>query len=163
MAIRIPRHPIEDIFKLSQKYLYLRTQKLEAERRFKSASDPVRKWLAAKDEDDKWANGEEDAEGNRVFYFDQSMVGADGRRYAGVMLRRAQGAATFDEREVLGFAFERGLRDRLVKTVEVADLDELYVLQQEGIITEAELRSLMHTPAPTYALWPLEATELTEE
>jgi hypothetical protein len=161
---RIARHAIEDMFRLSQKYLFYRTQKLDTERRFKSASDPVRKWLAAKDDDGKWVNGEEDAEGNRVFYFDQSLTGADGRRYAGVMLRRAQGAATFDEKEVLAFAHtDARLAHRLVKTIEVADLDELYVLQQEGWITEAQLRGLMHTPAPTYALWPLEATELTEE
>ena len=56
MATRIAR-TIEDIFRLSQKYLYLRTEKLKAERDFKAASDPVRKWLSAKDDDGTWVNG----------------------------------------------------------------------------------------------------------
>jgi hypothetical protein len=45
----------------------------------------------------------------------------------------------------------------------VPDLDELYVLQQEGKITEKQLRSLMHAPDPTYSLWPVEAGAVTEE
>jgi hypothetical protein len=162
---RVLKRPALDIFREAQRYLHLRTEKLAAERKFKAASDPVRKWLNAKNAAGGWLNGTEDDEGNRVLYFDRAVTSTDGKIYDGVMLRRAQAAATFDSDEVLAFArtLRTSLQVRLIKTIEVPDLDELYVLQQKGEITEKQLRSLMHEPAPTYSLWPLEATEITEE
>jgi hypothetical protein len=150
---RIPRtssaRRAEDIFRLAQTYLFLRFAKLDAEHKFSAAAKPIREWLTA--------NGKTDAEGNRVLAFAKAMQGADGRAYGGVMLKRSQAPAQFDPEEVLAFARERGLAGRVVKTVEVPDLDELYVLQQEGRITERELRGLMHEPEPVYSLWPVEA------
>lgn len=163
---RIPRNNLrkmEDIFRLSQTYLFLRAAKLDAEHKFSAASKPVKLWLTA--------NGKTDAEGNRVYQFEHAMQGADGKVYAGVMLKRGQGPAQFDSEEVLEFIrkldIERGalghLSERVIRTVEYPDLDELYVLQQEGKITEAQLRSLMHDPDPTYSLWPVEATPIEED
>jgi hypothetical protein len=156
---RIPRssRKVEDIFRLSQTYLYLRAAKLDAEHKFSAASKPVKAYLAA--------NGATDAEGNRVYSFASLMQGVDGKIYSGVMLKRGQGPAQFDPEEVIAFAkaessFPTG---RVVKTIEVPDVDELYVLQQEGLITEKQLRSLMHDPEPTYSLWPVEATAIAEE
>lgn len=148
---RIPRSKVEDIFRLSQTYLYVRAGKLDGEKRFSAVSKPVKAWLAA--------NGATDAEGNRVYKFPSIMQGADGKTYSGVMLKRSQGPAYFDPEEVIEFAKHCGLAHRVVKTVEVPDLDELYVLQQEGKITEKELRGLMHDPEPSFALWPVEAKD----
>jgi hypothetical protein len=163
---RIPRttaRRAEDVFRLSQTYLYLRFNKLDAEHKFTAAAKPIKEWLTS--------NGKEDADGNRVYRFGKTMQGADGKVYSGVMLKRNQAPAQFDPEEVLEFIkkvdIERGelghLSGRVITTVEVPDLDELYVLQQEGKITEAQLRSLMHDPAPTFALWPVEATVAAEE
>jgi hypothetical protein len=156
---RIPRNnlrKVEDIFRLSQTYLFLRAAKLDAEHRFTAASKPLKVWLTA--------NGRSDAEGNRVYPFDHALQGADGKVYTGVMLKRGQGPAYFDPDEVLKFAHtDPVLAQRIVKTIEVPDLDELYVLQQEGKITESELRSLMHDPEPTYSLWPVEAAATEED
>lgn len=156
----------DEIFRLSQRYLYLRAAKLAAEKSFSAAARPVKAWLAETDEDDKYLHGEQDADGNRIFRFSQLIPG-DGKYYEGVMLRRTQGLPFFDPDEVLEFARRQppssGVATRVIRTIEVPDLEELYVLQQEGVITEAELRSLMHTPDPTYALWPMEAAEMTEE
>jgi hypothetical protein len=156
---RIPRsnlHKMEDIFRLSQTYLFLRAAKLDAEHKFTAASKPIKSWLTA--------NGKTDADGNRVYKFDRVMQGADGKTYSGVMLKRGQGPAYFDPAEVIAFvkASSAFSTSRVVKTVEVPDLDELYVLQQEGKITEEELRGLMHDPEPSYSLWPVEAA-VTEE
>lgn len=156
---RIPRssHRVEDIFRLSQTYLYIRAGKLDDEKRFSAAAKPVKAWLAA--------NGAVDAEGNRVYKFPSLMQGADGKVYSGVMLKRGQGPAYFDPAEVIDFAKGKSgyVTTRVVKTIEVPDLDELYVLEQEGKITEKELRSLMHDPDPTYSLWPVEAAAIAEE
>lgn len=156
--------PVGEIFRLSQRYLYLREVKLDAEKQFSAAARPVRAWLNDTDDDGAYLHGETDADGNRICRFDQSVPGADGKMYAGVMLRRTQGLPTFDEEEVLEFArSDPKIAKRVIKTIEIPDLEQLYVLQQEGVITEAELRGLMHTPAPSYALWPVEASEITEE
>lgn len=138
-------------------YLHLRANKLAAERAFNASARPLKKWLTE--------NGEEDADGNLIFKFPFPISGEDGKDYAGVMLRRQQGPSTFDEDEVRAFAERKGFgyQARLIKLVEVVDLDELYVMQQEGKISEEELRGLMHAPDPTYALWPLEAAVQEEE
>ena len=155
--------PDEEIFRLSQRYLMLRAAKLAAEKNFSEAARPLKAWLNDPE------NGEEDANGNRIYRFGRSVPdgkAVDGKEYAGVMLRRTQGLPTFDEDEVLEFARNAGDEEiprRLLKTIVVPDLEQLYVLQQEGLITEDELRALMHVPKPTYALWPVEAADLTEE
>lgn len=168
MTQRIRHRPrtgsAEEIFRLSQRYLHLRQLKLDAEKDFAAAARPVRAWLAEKDDDDRYLHGDGDADGNRVYRSSQPIPGVDGKMYAGVMLRRTQGLPVFDEDEVMEFARrDRNVAERVIQTIEVPDLEQLYVLQQEGLISEDDLRGLMHTPAPSYALWPVEASALTEE
>lgn len=172
---RIPRSrpaPMaDDLFRQAQKYLFDRTDKLLAEAKFKRSSKPIKEWLDERDDNGKFVNGVEDTEGNRVFKFSRLMQGVDGKTYSGVMLKRSQGENYFDPEEVLEFIrvvdVAKGanghISERVIKTIEVPDLDELYVLQQEGTITEKQLRGLMHEPAPQYALWPIEAKAVLEE
>lgn len=154
----------DDLFRQSQKYIFDRTEKLLAEAKFKRSAKPVKEWLDEKDEHGKFVNGTEDDDGNRVFKFSKVMQGMDGKLYSGVMLKRQDGTAYFDSDEVLAFAdSDPAITDRLIKMVPVPDIDELYVLQQEGKITEKQLRSLMHQPEPQYSLWPIEAAASLEE
>lgn len=155
--------PALEIFRSAQMYLYLREQKLAAERAFADAAKPIKSWLIAKDDDGKLVNGEEDSEGNRIFRFSRPVDGNDGKTYDGVMMRRRQSPASFDPDEIMDFARKRHLADQLIETVEIPDLDALYDLHQEGIVTDAEMAELMHIPPPTYALWPMEVVEDTEE
>lgn len=155
----------DDIFRQSQSYLFARTDKLLAEAKFKRSAKPVKEWLDEKDDNGRFVNGVEDTEGNRVFKFSRVLQGVDGKMYSGVMLKKGLGEAYFEPDEVLEFLRHKpmSVQKRAIKTVVVPDLDELYVLQQEGKITETELRSLMHQPAPNYALWPIEAKAIAEE
>ena len=83
-------------------------------------------------------------------------------------LRKIPGAEYFDQEEVLEYLEDHvgpktGLSvtdiKKVFKTVKVVQFnqDQLYVLQQEGLIPEKELRDLIHTTDPSYQLWPVES------
>lgn len=158
MATRLAR--VTDIFRDAQTYLHIRTENSTVTNRFKLAKAPVKKWLEA--------NGEEDADGNLIYEFPREVVGGDDKVYSGVMLRKSVGQAFMVDDEVRAFLGKKfkTLKDnpysRVFKQVEVLQSEELYVLQQEGLITERELRSLIHDPPAQYALWPIEAEEVLE-
>lgn len=148
---------VSEMFRDAQDYIFQRSESLERNRRLDAAKKNVRGWLTE--------NGTPDDDGNLVFTFPKEIQSADSKLYAGVMLRKTVGPAYFDEDEVYEFLEKNtALRARVFKTVQVLDPDELYIMQQEGTITEEELRGLLHYPKPTYALWPVEsATALEEE
>ena len=160
MPARVLKRRIEDIFRDAQTYLHTRAEASVHTKKFESAKAPLKKWLKE--------NGIEDADGNLVYEFPRDISSIDEKVYAGVMLRKSVGQSFMVEDEVREFikrhkkAKVRDAYGRVFKYVEVLDQDELYVLQQEGAITEEELRSLLKDPAPQYALWPIEATEELE-
>lgn len=162
MTTRI-RKKILDIFADSQYYIHKRVASLEANYGFDKSKKPVRDWLEK--------HGVEDEDGNLVYEFPRTVTAVDNKRYSGVMLKRNVGAAFMVEDEVRklldanGKRTSTGLRasERAFKLVEVLDEDEVYVLQQEGVITEEELRSLLHYPKPSYSLWPIENKDRPEE
>lgn len=163
MATKLTRR-VPDIFRHAQNYLFLRTGNLESNRKFDSAKKPVKDWLKK--------YGTEDADGNLVYTFPSVLTGTDGKDYSGVMLKKSVGPAYFLDDEVrklleskpAGDTIEQSnLAKRVFRTVEVLDQDELYLLHQEGKITEDELRGLLHYPNPSYALWPVEAKEILED
>ena len=162
MATRMKR--VSDVFKDAQRYLHTRVASLEQNRTFEAAKKPVKQWLEA--------NGTEDDDGNKTYTFPRNITAVDEKVYSGVMLRKAVGAATMDDKEVRELLLKVGVRkaknqtaleQRVFRTVEVLDMDEVYVLQQEGLITEEELRGLLHYPKPSYSLWPVEAAEPLED
>ena len=159
MPARVLKRRIEDIFRDAQTYLHTRAEASVHTKRFESAKAPLKKWLKE--------NGTEDVDGNLVYEFPRDISSIDEKVYAGVMLRKSVGQSFMVDDEVRDFLSSKGLGHnkvykRVFKTMEVLQSDELYVLQQEGLITEAELRGLLHDPAPQYALWPIEATEELE-
>lgn len=154
MATRLAR--VTDIFRDAQTYLHIRTENSTVTNRFKLAKAPVKKWLEA--------NGEEDVEGNLIYEFPREIIGGDDKVYSGVMLRKSVGQSFMVDGEVEALLLKKNptLLARVFKTVEVLQPEELYVLQQEGLITERELRKLLHDPPAQYALWPIEAEEVLE-
>jgi hypothetical protein len=154
------RQRVTDIFRDAQTYLHVRVKNSEVTNQFKLAKAPVKKWLEA--------NGEEDDDGNLIYEFPREVVGGDEKVYSGVMLRKSVGQSFMVDDEVQAFikkhksANVRDAYGRVFKYVEVLQPEELYVLQQEGHITERELRKLLHDPPAQYALWPIEAEEVLE-
>ena len=160
------RSRVPNIFRDAQTYIHQRVQSLDTNRYFESTKKPVKQWLET--------NGEEDDDGNKVYQFPSPIKAVDDKVYSGVMLRKSVGSAFMDEKEVMALIASHdssqpphltpgAIYDRVFKQVRVMDMDEVYVLQQEGIITEDELRSLLHYPKPSYSLWPVEATDPLED
>lgn len=149
----------------------MRAESLDVGKKLDKTKKAVRTWLQK--------NGTADDNGNLIYVFPDPVDVLDGKEYAGVMLRKSQGSPYLEEDEVREFLerkFVSGtehahhsphqdnpLLRRAFRTVEVLDPDELYVMQQEGIITEEELRGLLHDPAPSYALWPYDPAEELED
>lgn len=153
------RRRVSDIFRDCQVYLMERTQKLTQESRFRKSGDPIKKYLKA--------NGVEDpTTGNLQYFFPSPVTNGDGVTYEGVELRKTVGAGYFESDEVRDFIQKlkggKYLR-RVFKMVPQLDTNELRLLHQEGVVTEAQLRSLMHYPKPTYALWPIEVKDSLDE
>lgn len=152
---------VPDIFRDSQEYLLARAQNSEASAAFKRASAPIRKYL------DK--NGIEDDDGNFVYEFPKPLASVDGEEYSGVMLKKGKQEPYFDIGEVKALLKGKICPDgeaahyKVIQHVEVLDQDALYALQQEDIITEEELRGLIHYTKPSYSLWPVKATEPLED
>jgi hypothetical protein len=152
-------------FRDAQLYLWRRVehQACGCLKNYTQASKKVKDWLGKKDEDGKFINGERDDKGNQVFWFPKEITAADGVEYSGVMLKAKPGEAYFDDAEVMDFARRKGLAERVIRTVQVIDEEELYVLYQEGEITETELRDLTHYAEPSYSLWPVKTAEALDE
>lgn len=158
---RSPGQPLRDC----HLYLWNRAnhQACGCSKNYDQARKKVKDWLTARDDQGRFINGETDDAGNQIYWFPKPITSADDVEYAGVMLKASPGNAFFDEEEVMGFARAKGLAKELIKTVEVVDEEQLFVLYQEGVISEEELRGLTHYPAPTYTLWPVKTQDALDE
>jgi hypothetical protein len=99
-------------------------------------------------------NGEMDEKGSQfVTLPDKIIVGND---RIGVIKRERRASVYLDVEAAESFLGEKKLLDRCQKEVTTIefDQDELYVLNQEGLITDAELDALFKT-AVTFAFKPL--------
>jgi hypothetical protein len=98
-------------------------------------------------------HGEENSDGHLDFLFDEPL-NIGGVRYRGLRNQKSQGAPLLDEDRAEVLLKNLNLRDRVAKevTVVVWDWDELYVLNQQGLITDEQLDSLFDDPDPTWSL-----------
>lgn len=160
------RRKVPDILKRAQEYLFARSASLERASRYDAAKKPVRQWLLD--------HGEKDEEGNLSYSFPGPITATDGKTYSGVMLKFKAADPYIDAEDAKEFILARwGLVDDLGKAdevydrvfpkVETFDVDQLYLMVQEGEISEEDLRKLMTHPKGSYSLWPVEATEPMED
>lgn len=162
MATRVKR--ISDFAQHGMNYLFRRDQisPLEKERNNEKA------WLKKYIDE----NGVKDAAGNRNVYFEREgtahfVPGPGNTEYWGLQQRRSPGAEYMNTDEVKSFVarLDPKYRTRVVytKPVEVIDTEALYVLQQEGVITAKQLRSLIRHEPDSYQLWPITDPPLEDE
>jgi hypothetical protein len=162
MATKVKR--VSDFAKHGMNYLFRRDQisPLEKER------NREKTWL--KEYIDE--NGVLDSNGNRNVYFERDggvkfVPGPGQTQYWGLQQRRVPGSEYMNTDEVRLFAetLHPALRDQIVyeKTIEVVDIDVLYVLQAQKKITKAELRKLIHHHDDTFQLWPITDEPMDED
>jgi hypothetical protein len=100
------------------------------------------------------AHGETDEKGSKFWDLPEP-VEVNGQKFTSVK-RERRTSIGLDVDAVETLANKKGLTDRVFKevTTTVLDQDELYVLQQEGLITEDELDALF-TESVSFAFKPI--------
>src|SRR5262249_39566942 len=127
------RTSVSQIMRTAHQYLFYRDQEANAKRLKAAAYDP-KKQTALRDHVAQ--NGEENADGHVDWLFEEPLVVGEAT-YLG--LRNQKKSDTFmDEEKAQELVESKGLRDKIVKqvTTEVWDWDELYVLNQKGVISD---------------------------
>jgi hypothetical protein len=138
---RVVRGSVSQILRTAHQYLFYRDQEAQAKKLKAAAYDP-RKQTALRDY--VAANGEPNGDHRDWLFPEPFTIGT--QTYLG--LRNQASPSTFmDEEKAQELVVAKGLRARVVKevTTEVWDYDELYVLNQQGVITDDEIDSLMVT------------------
>jgi hypothetical protein len=97
--------------------------------------------------------GEETPEGHLEVLFPEPL-NIGGVRYLGLRNQRTNPAPLLDEDRAQELLDQLGLRDRVAEEVTVTqwNWDELYVLNQQGLITDEQLDSLFDEPEPKWSL-----------
>ncbi|WP_188187596.1 hypothetical protein [Nonomuraea sp. SYSU D8015] len=95
--------------------------------------------------------GVTDAKGHRRVRFSEP-IEIGGKQVKGFVRQRSE-SIRLDEDAVYDLAEEKGLLDRVIRKVEIEEIDQdaLFALQQEGLITREELQSLF-TSSTTYTI-----------
>lgn len=87
--------------------------------------------------------GEPDENGNIIWYFDELLTLPSGT-YTGLMLQRRVSEYT-DEEIAKEIITENDLGDRCIKeeVIQVLDLDEIYACNQEGLLSDDQIDSMI--------------------
>lgn len=138
-----PENPIEKV----RQFLLLKFQETQVVTRKNYLRDEISAYVDAA--------GETDEKGNK-FWKLPTPIEVNGQTFTEVK-REKRTSIGLDEDAVDTLVNEKGVRDRVYKevTTTVLDQDELYVLNQEGVITDEELDALF-TEKVSYAFKPLQ-------
>lgn len=132
--------PPDDLGKSLHEFLYYRGAESSAKVFKDRARDVLKKWLTT-EVDGEMKNGREDENGHR--FYDTDPIVIDGVTYAGVKAQRsASYSVDVDKAEELARA--KGVYDQVFKKVVERRFneDELFVLNQKGVISDDELDAL---------------------
>jgi hypothetical protein len=88
------------------------------------------------------ANGEPDEDGNLIFKFGKPLTMDGEVWYSGFMLQRRV-SEFVNEDKAWDIVRDYDLGDTCVKTVEILDLDMLYVANQQGIVPDEVIDSIL--------------------
>lgn len=121
--------------KAAMKYLFCSEQEAKFLKEKNTHKEYLKKYINQE--------GEPDENGNIIWYFDKPLMSSDGI-HKGLMLQRRISEYT-DEELGLELVKDLGLDVRCItrEYVEHLDLNEVYVCNQEGLITDNEIDSLI--------------------
>jgi hypothetical protein len=150
----VPR-ALSDLEKSAHEFLFNRDSAGRAGTIRDTARDILKGWLTLKNAAGKMVNGEVDDKGNRTLYFDEPLTIGE-KTYTGVQAQRKEPAQFVDEDAAEKLLKSKGQKfyDAVFKrqVIRVFSEDDLYVLNQRGIVTDEELDSLLKSGDPSYAL-----------
>jgi hypothetical protein len=87
-------------------------------------------------------NCEQDESGNFIWDFDKPVIGDNDDSYRGLMLQRRV-SEFIDEDKADEIIQAHNLQDRCYTTIEVIDFDQLYACNQEGVVSDEEIDSIL--------------------
>lgn len=87
-------------------------------------------------------NCEQDESGNFIWDFDKPVIGDKDDSYRGLMLQRRV-SEFIDEDKADEIIQAHNLQDRCYTTIEVIDFDQLYACNQEGVVSDEEIDSIL--------------------
>lgn len=148
-VVRRPASAVSDLLQAAHTYLHNRTVEADAKKRKGDKKKGPYKDIVEHLQE----NGElDESTDSRYWYFDDPINGA-----AGFEWRCVPGSQGIDEDKAQELAQEKGVVERVTHTEVVWDYDELYVLNQQGVITDDELDSVMVTEDPSWSLQVVKA------
>lgn len=146
---RRPRTPVADVTQSFHEYLYnWNIAKHAADKRDK-AKAILKRWFESGADGKATIN----ESGSQVYEFDEPLL-IDGTKFLGLEnVRRESTTLDLDKVDELLDTKDPKVRNRVVKRVVdyIVDPDELFALNQEGLITDAEMDAL-YTTTVTWAL-----------
>lgn len=83
-----------------------------------------------------------DDRGNYYWEFDSPIKALDGIEYRGIMAQRRVSEYT-DEEKLIKLLDAKGLTERCTQHIPQLDLDEVFACNQEGLITDEEIESVL--------------------
>lgn len=146
---------LSDLEKAAHEFLFNRDSESAAVKSKNRARDVLKGWLTLKNAAGKMLNGDVDDKGNRTLYFEEPLTIGE-TEYAGVQAQKKTPEPSIDTDATEALLKAKGAKhyDAVFKrqVIRVFSEDDLYVLNQKGIVSDEELDALMVTGDPTYAL-----------
>lgn len=150
--------PPTDLGKAAHEFIYNRDVAADAGKAKDKARDLIKGWLTLVNQVGKMPNGREDENGHRYLDFDHPLTIGD-QTYKGIKAQRSNPTPYIDLDAAANLLSDKGpeFYDQVFKrkVVREFDGDELYVLNQKGIISDEELDSLEVLGKPSYSLIPV--------
>lgn len=134
---------ISDIEQAKQAFLYYRDVEADAKNKKDKARSSLKNHVAE--------NGDTDSDGHIRWLFEPVTI--NGVTYNGLMNQRRV-STRIDEERAIALAKKAGVLEQITSYEPVYDFDQLYVLNQEGRISDEELDSIVEV-AESYALIPI--------
>lgn len=136
-----------------QLYLYHRAEETAAKKTREKVAGTIRDYIRAHGSTEQDDDGNE-ITGNIVCAF-PAPVTVGGKTYTGMELRKKRNIV-FDDDAAIELADRLGItRDTIGHYEYIVDQEALYVLNQQGRITDDDIDSLLAEGDPSYSLWPV--------
>lgn len=138
--------PAFNPFETLSQHLVLKSEAKTITSRADSLKAKLKAWLP-----DNWTSQNEN--GSLFWDAPETITDLKGVSYSGMELRKAQPEPLFNEEKAEKILRRKGVLDEALSSY--VDQDKVYLLVQEGKITEADLDKMLDPQDPTWSFWPV--------